>query len=115
MDEVEPYAHLELFRNFLVDDARMSKFREMSEAQSTELDLFRVLRVQDSELVHSNFLAWLLNPAGTHGIQEYFLRNFLERTVVSARNALGHIAECPVRIFSSLRPEVIFGRRIVAH
>ena len=88
MDEVEPSARLELFRTFLVDDARMSKLREMREARSTELDLFRVLRVHDSELVHSNFLAWLLNPAETHGIQEYFLRNFLERTAKRALSLL---------------------------
>ena len=85
MDEVDLSAQLELFRKFLMDDARMSKLKEMSEARSTELDLFRVLRVHDSELAHSNFLAWLLRPAETHGIQEYFLRKFLERTVVSAR------------------------------
>ena len=84
MDEVDLPVQLELFRKILMDDARMSKLREMSEARSTELDLFRVLRVHDSELVHSNCLAWLLNPAETHGLQEYFLRNFLERTVVSA-------------------------------
>ena len=33
----------------------------------------------------------------------------------TARNALGHISECPVGVFGSLRPEVILGRRVVAH
>ena len=33
----------------------------------------------------------------------------------AAHNALGHISECPVWVYSSLRPEVILGWRVVAH
>ena len=32
-----------------------------------------------------------------------------------ACHTLGHISECPVRMFNSLRPEVILGRRVVAY
>ena len=40
-------------------------------------DLLAIIGVQWSEAVHSNFLAWLLNPTANHGIGDYFLKNFL--------------------------------------
>ena len=43
-----------------------------------------MLRVQDSELVLSNFLAWLLDPEGTHAIGSNFLRGFLECSIRAA-------------------------------
>ena len=48
----------------------------MAEAQS-EPNLLAIIGVQWSEAVHSNFLAWLLNPAANHGIGDYFLKQFL--------------------------------------
>ena len=40
-------------------------------------NIFYVLRVQAAELCHSNFLAWLLDPRGTHGLSDLFLKRFL--------------------------------------
>lgn len=40
-------------------------------------DLLAIIGVQWSEAVHSNFLAWLLDPTANHGIGDYFLKNFL--------------------------------------
>ena len=48
----------------------------MAEAQS-EPNLLAIIGVQWSESVHSNFLAWLLNPTANHGIGDYFLKQFL--------------------------------------
>ena len=48
----------------------------MAEAQA-QPDLLAIIGVQWSEAVHSNFLAWLLNPTANHGIGDYFLKNFL--------------------------------------
>ena len=42
-----------------------------------EVDVFRTLRLDGLESFHSNFLAWLLCPGGNHGLDDYFLREFL--------------------------------------
>ncbi len=49
----------------------------MAAARRSEIDIFDVLRLDGSELFHSNFLAWLLDPQGSHGLGENFLRRFL--------------------------------------
>ena len=58
------------------DLARLYAF--MDEAKS-EPNLLAIIGVQWSESVHSNFLAWLLDPKANHGIGDYFLKNFLLR------------------------------------
>lgn len=40
---------------------------------------FTVLRIGHYELRHTNTLAWLLDPAGNHGLGEAFLRAFVQR------------------------------------
>ena len=47
------------------------------EDQLAELNLFDLLGVQQRELQRSALLAWLLNPRGSHGLRDYFLRTFL--------------------------------------
>ena len=42
-----------------------------------EVDVFRTLRLDGSETFHSNLLAWLLCPEDNHGLDDYFLREFL--------------------------------------
>ena len=44
-----------------------------------EFNAFDVLRYAEYEIRHSNVMAWLLDPAGTHGIGRRFLEWFLER------------------------------------
>ena len=48
-------------------------------------NLFDVLGIQKRELQHSAFLAWLLNPQGSHGLGDYFLRAFLLQAAKEAR------------------------------
>lgn len=59
------------FQQF-VDDRRSRDKRE-----APEYNVFEVLRVQRNEVVHSRFLANLLDPAGTHGQRAFFLNHFL--------------------------------------
>jgi hypothetical protein len=37
-----------------------------------EPNLFYILKFQDAEIRLPNFLAWLLNPKGNHGLNELF-------------------------------------------
>jgi len=41
-------------------------------------NLFYILKFQTAEIRHSNFLAWLLNPTGSHGLGDLFLKRFLK-------------------------------------
>ncbi len=41
-------------------------------------NIFQILNVSRAEIRHSNFLAWLLDPAGTHGLGKLFLAKFLQ-------------------------------------
>ncbi len=56
-----------------------------------EFNLFDVLGIARREVQHSALLAWLLNPEGSHGLRDYFLRKFL-----SLAAAEGHERGIPV-------------------
>lgn len=68
---------------------------ELNQALS-EPNIFRILNVEHRELVHSNFLAWLMQPNETHGLGNVFIKSFLREiffdnkanglTVVDAEN-----------------------------
>ena len=73
MDAAEQYAALEKFDQDL-DLAEL-------ERQLSEFDLFRLLNVNwRQEEIHSQVLAWLLNPRKNHQLGDAFLRGFLSAT-----------------------------------
>src|SRR5574344_6028 len=51
----------------------LSKYIE----RSKKFNIFKVLGLQDYEIRHSNFLAWLLNPKESHNLGDTFLKKFL--------------------------------------
>lgn len=51
-----------------------------------DFNLFDVLGIARAELRHSAFLAWLLDPRGSHGLRDYFLRTFLLQVAREASN-----------------------------
>ena len=55
-------------------DVRLEILREML----AEFNLFDVLGVARSELRHSRVLEWLIDPRGSHGLGNSFLRGFLK-------------------------------------
>ena len=44
--------------------------------ESKKFNIFKVLKLQDMEIRHSNFLAWLLNPNENHGLGRLFFDEF---------------------------------------
>ena len=60
-----------------LDLTRLNALIAESQSQPDELDWFAIIGEYGRESVHSNFLAWLLNPAANHGIGDYFLKQFL--------------------------------------
>ena len=51
-----------------------------------EFNLFDVLKIERREIQHSALLAWLLDPRGSHGLRDYFLRRFLSAAAEEARD-----------------------------
>ena len=59
------------------DGEDMERLAAIAPRWQEEVDVFRTLRLDGVESFHSNFLAWLLCPGGNHGLDHYFLREFL--------------------------------------
>ena len=66
-------------RNLEDDRSALERLNGMLAAWRSEIDIFGMLSLRDSEEFHSNFLAWLLDPRGSHGLGQRFLREFLEQ------------------------------------
>lgn len=49
-------------------------------------NIFEILRISKNEIRHSNFLSWLLNPKGSHGMGEVFLKKFLREIFSSEKS-----------------------------
>ena len=96
---IDPVAGLNDFRDFMSSDPHPAQLKSLAEQQRREVNFFEVLGVHDSEAVHSNVLAWLLNPQANHGAGSHFLENFLDRTVEAA-NDLGIPSADPTKIRS---------------
>jgi len=58
----------------LVRDPTLEKL----ELQLKEPNIFYILKFEDAEIRHSNFLAWLLDPKQSHGLADLFLKRFLK-------------------------------------
>ena len=85
LNDVDAANQLHAFRVFLDADERLANLKCLAAEQRQGLDIFDVLQIHHLEYVHSNFLAWLLDPRQSHGIESHFLRNFLSRTVEAAQ------------------------------
>ena len=60
----------------LLDDPRFQEYHR--DSLQREFNTFDVLRYADYEIRHSNVLAWLLQPAETHGLDGRFLQRFVD-------------------------------------
>jgi hypothetical protein len=59
-------------QNLLVDKSFLELDRQLN-----AFNIFDVLNVREYEIRHTRFLAHMLDPYGTHGLGNAFLRNFL--------------------------------------
>jgi hypothetical protein len=71
--------------NDLVAD---SDFRHIGE-KLTSFNFFEAIGAQRREVRHSDFLAFLLNPRGNHGLGDAFLRRFLKQSLETSFNYPG--------------------------
>ena len=59
------------------DEGGLSRLGILARERLTQIDVFHTLGLDDREEFHSNYLAWLLSPAESHGLGSYFLQEFL--------------------------------------
>ena len=67
---------IQLLENFICDE----QLKEL-EQKFEGFNIFDCLRLTRAEIRHSNFLAWLLDPNETHGMNDYFLKEFLKKAI----------------------------------
>ena len=84
-EDEDRQAQLELQR-LEADDADLARLGSMLSGWRDEVDVFDALRLHGDEQFHSNLLAWLLDPGGSHGFGDRFLRGFLAQ--VGARGVI---------------------------
>ena len=67
-----PESQLNAFRGFLDNDSRLEELKDLVKDQQGGFDLFKsVGESRKRERVHSNFLAWLLNPRCNDAIENH--------------------------------------------
>ena len=71
-------------QRFADDSPALERLKGLQKEWLAQLDLFAVLGVADSEIHHSRFLAWLLDPQQTHAAGDFFLKSFLYHTCATA-------------------------------
>lgn len=67
-------------QNLEDDHTHLDQLRDMLVDWRSEIDIFDALSLHGQEEFHSDFLAWLLNPLGSHGLGGGFLLDFLYRS-----------------------------------
>jgi len=66
-----------LLEALIVDNDNLEQLEDMI----AEFNIFETMGAVRQELRHSDFLAFLLNPSGKHGLGSRFLKRFLKRVV----------------------------------
>jgi hypothetical protein len=75
----------------------LSKYRKVNELTGENFNVFKILKLESSEVrMHSSFIAELLNPKGSHGQGDIFLRLFIKRFCFKKKDF--DISSCYVEI-----------------
>ena len=72
----DPMTHLSAMERFAAHNPDLDRLEDVLK----EFDAFAFLGVSASEETHSNVLAWLLDPWGSHSTGDFFLTTFLRET-----------------------------------
>lgn len=70
----------------LLESFRVDKDLEELEAKLAEFNIFEVISVVRKEKIHSNLLAFLLDPSQNHGLKDIFLKQFLKSVLLETDN-----------------------------
>lgn len=86
----------QLINRFLADNPELE---ELS-AVLAEFNIFRVLKIEDHEIRHSNTLAWLLDPEESHGFGDHVLKRVLSNILLTAANPLENISAADIELWN---------------
>lgn len=75
-----------------------------------KFNIFDCLKLTRTEIRHSNFLAWLLDPNETHGLKDYFLKEFLKHILKSKKKEIAEINGKEIDLKNSENPDEIIKR-----
>lgn len=75
-----------------------------------KFNIFDCLKLTRTEIRHSNFLAWLLDPNETHGLKDYFLKVFLKNILKSKKKEITEISGKELGLKSSENLDEIIKR-----
>ena len=92
------------------DGAELHRLDGMLAEWQDEVDAFDALRLHGDELFHSNLLAWLLDPRGSHGLGDHFLQGFLAACGASRAISAANRPSTIVRRERSLELDGGYGR-----
>lgn len=83
----------QLLENFICD----KELKEL-EQKFDKFNIFDCLRLTRTEIRHSNFLSWLLDPNETHGLSDYFLKEFLKNIIINNKKIIETINEKNIKL-----------------
>lgn len=66
---------LEALEDFICKNQDLQELEKRFE----KFNIFDCLKLSNNEIRHSNFLGWLLDPKETHGLGDFFLKEFLKK------------------------------------
>ncbi|WP_338472823.1 PD-(D/E)XK nuclease family protein [Niallia sp. XMNu-256] len=61
------------------------------EAKISNFNIFETLGIVNAEIRHSNVIAWLMTPNETHGLDDVFIKKFLQEVLYNHRNNIQNL------------------------
>jgi hypothetical protein len=91
---MEVYHYINLLQQV---DALTERYNKITELTGENFNVFRILKLEASEVrMHSSLIAELLNPKGSHGQKDIFLKLFVN--VVCFKGVQINTADCKVEV-----------------
>lgn len=78
---MEAPAQIERLENFVLSNPELDRLENLL----SDFNIFETLKSEYTEVMHSNVLAWLLDPQENHGLASYFIRQFFKFVVSTNR------------------------------
>jgi hypothetical protein len=93
---------VKVLNNFLVDNLEL----EILSAKLAAFNILKVLKIENTEIRHSNVLAWLMQPQESHGIGQAFIKRFLSTILLDANRTKGSITPAQIELMDLSDVEV---------
>lgn len=79
---MEGYPNKQNVINFIVNNDKL----ELLNARINKFNPFKILKIQDYEIRHSNIIAWIFDPNGNHNFDDRVLKKFLLAVLLKPEN-----------------------------